>query len=82
MICRERNNIDSTLLYKVDTSYQYYFNNWFLEMDLLCVSPAIIGLMITAYYAGFVLGGVFYRAPEVLGRKKSVMISMGCSLIF
>ena len=81
-ICAERNLADSKLLYKVDVNYYYYFNNWFLEMDLLCRSPASIGIMITAYYAGFVLGGIFYRAPELLGRKKSVMISMGFSLVF
>ena len=26
--------------FKVDTSYQYYIKNWFLEMDLLCMSTA------------------------------------------
>ena len=34
-------------IYKVDTSYEYYLNNWYVEMDLMCVPSASISLMYT-----------------------------------
>ena len=33
--------------YKVDTSYEYYLNNWYIEMDLMCRSSTQIGFMFT-----------------------------------
>ena len=60
----------------VDTSYQYYLKNWQSEMDLLCMTPATIGLMITAYYIGFAIGGLFFAFPDKYGRKKSLMIGL------
>ena len=33
--------------YKVDTSYEYYLNNWYIEMDLMCKSNTQIGFMFT-----------------------------------
>ena len=62
----------------MDTSYTYYLKNWFTEMDLLCMTPATIGLMITAYYVGFAIGGLFFAFPDKYGRKMSLM--MGLSL--
>ena len=37
-ICNARENQESTLLYKADTRYDYYLDNWFMEMDLVCMS--------------------------------------------
>ena len=45
-------------------------------MDLLCVTSASIGLMITAYYIGFVVGGFFCTFPDTYGRKKSCMLGL------
>ena len=50
-------------------------------MDLVCVAPATIGLMITAYYIGFAVGGVGFNIPEKYGRKKSVIAGMFISLV-
>ena len=80
-ICEARQNPSSSLLYKVDTSYEYYFENWYIEMDLVCLSPARVGMMITIYYISFAAGGMFYMVPEKIGRKASVMLSAGLSLI-
>ena len=52
--------MDSSLIYKVDKSYEYYIENWYLEMDLMCVSKSTIGLIVTAYYIGFASGALFY----------------------
>ena len=65
----------------MDESYKYYFNNWFTEMDLICVAKAKISVMITVYYICFAAGGVMYTLPESIGRKKSVMLSAFLSLI-
>ena len=80
-ICEARDDPDSELQFKVDTSYEYYFENWYTEMDLMCVPAAEISLIVTAYYVCFALGGVFCMAPEQIGRKKSVMISAAVSLV-
>lgn len=49
-------------------------------MDLLCMTAAQIGFMITAYYIGFAIGGLFYTFPDVYGRKKSLIfgLTIGC----
>ena len=62
--------------YQVDTSYQYYMMNWFTEMDLVCMTPAAIGMMVTAYFVGFACGGLFFAFPDKYGRKKSLMIGL------
>ena len=75
---QERQNRANPLYnsYEVDTSYQYYLNNWYLEMDLLCMSSARIGFLITAYYIGFAVGGFFCTWPDKYGRKFSVMFGL------
>ena len=37
-ICLAQEAQQTDLLYKVDESYKYYFNNWFTELDLVCVA--------------------------------------------
>ena len=50
-------------------------------MDLLCTPAARIGLMITAYYIGFAIGGLMFNFPEKYGRKNSVLIGMAISCV-
>ena len=50
-------------------------------MDLLCMPVVKIGLMITAYYIGFAVGGLMYNWPEKYGRKNSVLIGMAISIV-
>ena len=64
--------------YKVDTSYEYYLNNWIVQMDLVCHAVGTIGLMVTLYFVGFACGGLLYTLPDKLGRKKALLI--GCLL--
>ena len=45
-------------------------------MDLKCMPAARIGLMITAYFIGFAINGLFFTVPDRIGRKKSIMIVM------
>lgn len=67
--------------YRVDSSYQYYLENWYTEMDLMCTSTASIGFMITAYYMGFTLGGMFFALPDNKGRKTSLIFGLILSCI-
>ena len=39
---------DSPLDYRVDTSYEYYLNNWYVQMDLVCVNKLRTNSMISA----------------------------------
>ena len=64
--------------YKVDTSYEYYLDNWFVQMNLVCTPVATIGLMVTLYFIGFACGGMLYALPDKLGRKNALLI--GCLL--
>ena len=50
-------------------------------MNLLCMPVVKIGLMITAYYIGFAVGGLMYNWPEKYGRKNSVLIGMAISIV-
>ena len=80
-ICLARENPNSSLRYIIDTEYKYYFNNWYIEMDLTCTPLAKVSIMITAYYICFAGGSIFYTTPEKFGRKTSVMASAFLSLI-
>ena len=71
--------------YHVDTSYEYYFANWYGEMDLVCTPPATIAMMCTVYYVAFGIGGLFnFPVPDLIGRKKAMLlygaISLGAQL--
>ena len=55
--------------------------NWFLEMDLKCMTTVSIGLMITAYYVGFSVGGLLFGFPDKYGRKKSLIMGLGMSCV-
>jgi len=69
------------LNYKVDTSFEYYINNWYLEMDLKCMPAAKIGLMITAYFVGYLFNGLFFTIPDQIGRKKTILAVMVLSSV-
>ena len=38
--------------------------------------PARIGLMVTAYFFGFAINGLFFTIPDRIGRKKTILICM------
>lgn len=50
-------------------------------MDLMCYPAATVGLLISIYYVGFAVGGLFCTFPDKFGRKKSVMFGLAVSLI-
>ena len=66
--------------FKVDTSYEYYLNNWYVEMDLMCTSSTKISLMYTQFFIGTIFGGLLAVIPDRIGRKKSVIGGMAVSI--
>jgi hypothetical protein len=59
--------------YTIDTSYANYFDNWFNQMDLMCVPRSKYMALGSAFFmcagfSGILLGGF----AERLGRKKTV----------
>ena len=67
--------------YIVDTSYDYYLNNWYIEMDLMCETSTKIAFMFTMYFVGNVVGGCLAFLPDRIGRKNSVIFGLIISLI-
>ena len=47
----------------------------------MCMSAASIGVMITAYYIGFAVGGVFFTVPDNYGRRKALIFGMVLSCV-
>ena len=66
--------------YKVDTSYEYYLSNWYVEMDLMCTPLTQISLMFMWFFIGTIAGGSLAVIPDRIGRKKTVIWGMTVSL--
>ena len=65
----------------MDTSYEYYLNNWYIEMDLMCTPLTQISLMFMWYFVGTIAGISLAVIPDRIGRKKSVIGGMAVSLV-
>lgn len=70
------------VVYTPDTSNPDYFNNWFLQMGLLCMNPAIIGLLFTIErLSEGVVGFLLYGKTEGHGRKNAVLFFLSINLL-
>jgi MFS family permease len=67
--------------YKVDTEYEYYINNWVVEMDLVCTPKPVISMMMTFFFIGVILNSLYAHIPDRIGRRKSVIYGTGVSLV-
>lgn len=74
MICELRQN-GGFVQYKQDTSYEFYLENWYAQMDMMCMSFSEIGFIFTLYYIGFGIGGVLFPMPDRIGRRKTLLIA-------
>jgi len=62
--------------YRVDTSYEYYINNWYVEMDLVCAKMSPIMFMVSARYIAYGVAGIFlFSVPDKYGRKWTFAIN-------
>lgn len=72
---------DQPLSYRVDDSYLYYLNNWYVQMDLVCANKVQTNFMISAQYIAYGLAGIFlFAMPDRLGRKPTMVINYGMHL--
>ena len=64
--------------YKVDTSYAYYLNNWYVQMDFVCTNKVNINSMISFQYIVFGIAGLlFFAMPDNFGRRTTMNIWFG-----
>ena len=59
------------IYYKVDKNYEYYFDNWYVQMNLMCIPEFQIGLLVTFYFIGYAVGALAFALPDQIGRKRS-----------
>lgn len=79
-ICDELSR-GNTIPYAADTSRERFFNNWFVEMDLICTAPAVIGALYTVERAlEGAVGFAFPWIPDKLGRRRSMIYFLGLNL--
>jgi len=68
--------------FQIDTSYDYYLDNWYVQMDLMCSSGVRTNFLVSAYSISYGIAGfLFFAMPEIYGRRKSMLISMTFSLV-
>ena len=67
--------------YKVDVNYEYYLNNWYIEMDLMCTPISNVSFMYSMFFIGTISGALLAVIPDRIGRKKSVIYGMIVSLV-
>lgn len=71
-----------TLEWKYDTAASGYIENWAQQMSLTCVSEAKVGLMITAYFVSYAVGGLLlFPLPDRWGRRKTFALFGGLSIL-
>jgi len=62
--------------YKVDTSYEYYLNNWYVEMDFVCAETTKIDLMASIYMIGVGIGAFTLSwLPDKHGRRMTLLLT-------
>ena len=52
----------------VDTTYEYYMENWFTQMGLQCVSPGLIAALVSCFSIGFSVSVFLSTLPDKIGR--------------
>jgi hypothetical protein len=68
----------TSLEYQVDTSYEYYLNNWYVQMDLVCANKVQTNSMISLHYIVYgVAGLLLFAMPDRIGRKASMVLNFG-----
>ena len=82
-LCEARSDTEAYpyFKYKPDEDYQYYFNNWYTELDLVCEPASAVSNMFLWYFIGTIVATFFAAVPDALGRKKTVWYFFTLSVI-
>ena len=82
VICPALEANNSLIEYRVDESYDYYLNNWFVQMDLLCSNPVVTSSMISAKYIAYGIAGLLlFAMPDRYGRKFTMIVNFAVHLV-
>jgi len=66
----------TSLEYQVDTSYEYYLNNWYVQMDLVCANKVKTNSMISIHYIFYGIAGLLmFSMPDRIGRKPTMILT-------
>ena len=75
VICPALDDPSSSIEYRVDESYDYYLNNWYVQMDLVCTSKIRTNSMISFMYVAFGVAGILlFAMPDRRGRKFTMVL--------
>jgi MFS family permease len=66
----------------VDTEDKMYLDNWYKQMNLLCVEQQKLTLFMSMFFYGFATGAILFPLPDKLGKKKAMTILMGLFVVF
>lgn len=81
VICPALSRGDENLQYEVDQSYEYYLNNWYVQMDLVCANKIRTNSMISFKYIAFGIAGLLlFAMPDRYGRKFSMVVNFAVHL--
>ena len=70
------------IVYKVDTSYAFYLDNWLESMDMMCWAQNAISLPYVFYFVFFGLGGVLsYPFMDSIGRRTTNWVFTTINLV-
>ncbi len=59
----------------MDATYANYFDNWFNQMDLICVPPSKYMALGSAFYLSAGISGLLLSSfAEKNGRKKTILV--------
>ena len=72
---------NSQIKYRLDTSYEYYVQNWYSQMNLGCMSPTAGAQILSFFFFASIFVGLLAFIPDRLGRKKTVLGALALSLL-
>jgi MFS family permease len=72
-ICAER-EINPDFEYVPNTAKVDYLENWYVTLDLMCESTTTYNKVASFYFLGFMVGAVTFFLPDMLGRRKTMLI--------
>ena len=68
--------------YRVDESYDYYLDNWYTQMDLVCANMVGINFMLSARYIVYGIAGfLLFSLPDKYGRKWTLVICAAVMIV-
>jgi MFS family permease len=65
----------------VDKDHEEYIDNWYTQMNMVCMREAQVAMLLSVYFVGFAFSGLFAGVADKFGRKKSLIFFASCHLV-